>query len=321
MIEGVNTKAKNVIILDNVIAREKYDYFTFNNIKGRSGRMFEHFIGRVFLFHSPPQEELPFVDFPLFTQGSDTPESILVQMDDDDLNDDAKARVEKFKHQDLLPFELLRRNSTVEPDQLLELASTINALPVSSARLLSWTGFPDYDHLEFCCDLVYRHLVERAHAGVFSGKQLAFKMNRLRTNQDLKQRILDELASGAYSAPNASEAVERVFEFDRTWASFEFPRLFKALEDVQAHILRRRAMPFGDYALFISQAENLFRRPFQVPLEEYGLPLQITDKIVRFLHDVESIDEVLERIRNLPSDRLGLDPFERELLEECKPFL
>ncbi len=49
LIEGVNTKAKNVVIFDNMIAKEKFDYFTFNNIRGRSGRMFEHFIGRVFL--------------------------------------------------------------------------------------------------------------------------------------------------------------------------------------------------------------------------------------------------------------------------------
>ena len=38
LIEGVNTKAKNVIIFDNTIAKEKLDFFTFNNIKGRSGR-------------------------------------------------------------------------------------------------------------------------------------------------------------------------------------------------------------------------------------------------------------------------------------------
>lgn len=48
LIEGVNTKAKNVIIYDNKIARSKFDYFTFNNICGRSGRMFSHFIDNKF---------------------------------------------------------------------------------------------------------------------------------------------------------------------------------------------------------------------------------------------------------------------------------
>src|SRR5262249_15739777 len=58
LIEGVNTNAKNVVVFDNTIARRKFDYFTFNNIRGRSGRMFEHFVGRVFLFHEPPERVL-----------------------------------------------------------------------------------------------------------------------------------------------------------------------------------------------------------------------------------------------------------------------
>jgi hypothetical protein len=96
------------------------------------------------------------------------------------------------------------------------------------------------------------------------------------------------------------------------------------IEEVRDALSRRSAISgegFGNYALFINQAENLFRRSFQVPLEEYGLPLQLTDKIVKFFDDVESIDEALERIRNLPSNSLGLEPFERELLDECKPYL
>ena len=63
LIEGVNTKAKNVIIFDNTIAKEKLDFFTFNNIRGRSGRMFEHFVGRVFLFHDPPIKGYPLWTF------------------------------------------------------------------------------------------------------------------------------------------------------------------------------------------------------------------------------------------------------------------
>ncbi|MCP5821762.1 hypothetical protein NL352_30710, partial [Klebsiella pneumoniae] len=42
LIEGVNTNAKNIVIYDDCITkRTKLDMFTFNNIAGRSGRMFE----------------------------------------------------------------------------------------------------------------------------------------------------------------------------------------------------------------------------------------------------------------------------------------
>lgn len=321
LIEGVNTKAKNVIILDNVIAREKYDYFTFNNIKGRSGRMFHHFIGRVFLFHNPPQEELPLVDFPMFTQGADTPDSILVQIDDGDLSDNARARVERLKHQDILPLEMLKYHSVLEPDALLGLAGTILDLPGSEASKLGWKGYPRYEELAFSCELMWEHFVGRSHAGVFSAKQLAWKANQLRINPDTKTRILSELDPGPYAATTADEAVERVLEFDRTWASFELPRLFKALADVQRHVLANRGIPTGDYRAFIGQMENLFRAPFQVALEEYGLPLQLTDKLANLLRSVESIDEALAKIKDISSDRLHLQPFERTLLNDCKPYL
>jgi hypothetical protein len=164
-------------------------------------------------------------------------------------------------------------------------------------------------------------LVEQGHATVFSGDQLTFKINRLRSDPDIRRRILEELAPGPYSAKNATEAVERVLEFDRTWASFEFPRLLKAVEDVQSYILRRRSLASGEYGLFANQVENLFRQSFQVPLEEYGLPLQLTDKLTDLLRGVETIDEALDRLRRLRPDRSDLDSFEQGLLKECQPYL
>lgn len=56
LIEGVNTNAKNIIIYDDCITRRtKLDMFTFNNIAGRSGRMFEHFVGNVYILGDKPQ--------------------------------------------------------------------------------------------------------------------------------------------------------------------------------------------------------------------------------------------------------------------------
>jgi replicative superfamily II helicase len=76
LIEGVNIKARNVIILDNKINKSPIDFFTFNNIRGRSGRMGTgHFIGHVYIFHDPPEDNLPLIDLPAFTQTDDTPES------------------------------------------------------------------------------------------------------------------------------------------------------------------------------------------------------------------------------------------------------
>jgi hypothetical protein len=319
LIEGVNTKAKNIVILDNVIAQRRYDYFTFNNIRGRAGRMFEHFVGRVFLFHDPPREELPFVDFPVFTQGADTPESVLMQLEPDDLTADSVARLQPFLTQDLLPVELLRRHGSIEPELLLNFAKRLARATMLERALVSWTGFPTRDALRLTCRLIWEHLVpEHRLAGVASGEQLALKIARLALRSDIRTRIQAEFEGPTqYAARSADEAVERVLEFDRTWASFELPRLLRAASEVRRHVLRGP----GDYTFYASRVEHLFRKPVQMALEEFGLPLQVTDKIADRIPDEALLDDILARIRNWRPADLEISPFERELFADCQSAL
>jgi hypothetical protein len=64
LIEGVNTPAKNVVVFDKKIGTTDFDFFDYGNIRGRSGRMAVHHVGRVYLFHDKPPEQLPEVDIP-----------------------------------------------------------------------------------------------------------------------------------------------------------------------------------------------------------------------------------------------------------------
>jgi hypothetical protein len=317
LIEGVNTKAKNVIILDNTIAKQKYDFFTFNNIKGRSGRMFQHFVGRVFLFHDPPTEELPFVDFPIFSQGSDAPDSILVQLDDNDLSSDARIRLEPFKNQKVLPLEIIKKHSSIEPSDMISLAMRLQGASENEKRLLRWT-YPTWEALLLVCELSWEHLLKRrGGAGVFSGRQLAMRTSKLRNTPDIRRRISDELIPGQYAAESADEAVERVLEFDRTWASFELPRTLRAFSDIRRHVHGGSET----YAVYASELENLFREPFQVALEEFGLPIQLTNKFAPLLQKSATIEDAIETIRSLNPVDFGFDEFEKELLADCKVTL
>jgi hypothetical protein len=56
IIEGVNTSAEVVILWRNRNGGSRLNDFTYKNIIGRSGRMFKHFIGQVYLLEKPPQE-------------------------------------------------------------------------------------------------------------------------------------------------------------------------------------------------------------------------------------------------------------------------
>ena len=70
IIEGVNTSAENVIIWRNEIGASNLNDFTYKNIIGRGGRMFRHFIGKIYLLESPPLEEVTQLEIPF-------PDSIL----------------------------------------------------------------------------------------------------------------------------------------------------------------------------------------------------------------------------------------------------
>lgn len=319
LIEGVNTKAKNVVVYDNKIARKKIDYFTFNNIKGRSGRMFKHFIGKVYLFDDPPEPQLPFVDIPVFTQGDCTPSSLLVQIDDQDLSEKAKTIVDKIKEQQELPINVVRENSSIDPDAQVELAREIGKTPAIMSVQLAWSNFPSKAQLEFACELIWKHFLKTAQrrATVSSGKQLAYKVNRLWQIQNVAKLVMDEL-TGDYAAKSPDEAVERVLDFERTWATFEFPRYLMALSRIQKAVLTRLGLPTGDYRAFAAQVECLFRTPVIAALDEYGVPLQVAEKIQNALGTTDDLDLALKRLKAMNLNSITLTPFERDVLEDAQ---
>lgn len=322
LIEGVNTKAKNVIILDNVIGGQKYDFFTFNNIKGRSGRMIHHFIGKVYVFHQPPQEELPFVDFPVYTQDQNTPESLLIQIDDEDLTKASKDRLTEVYEQNILPIEIIKKNSGIDPKSQVALAEILSGLNKAQATNLAWSGIPSFDQIYLTFRLLWKHILgNRGRSGVYSSKHLAYKTIALIKNQHTRSRVEAELGEGQYQAKTADEAVERVLEFDRNWAGFELPRALMAMSFIQEYIFSNKFGIKGDYSFFALRLESLFRNPVSIALEEYGLPIQVMDKIESTIKLSDEIDYTIEMIKMLPADKLGLSDFEKELFIDTQSHL
>lgn len=144
LIEGVNTKAKNVIIFDNKIAKTKLDYFSFSNIRGRSGRMRQHYVGRVYSFSDAPQPDLPLVAFAAFEQNAQTPDSLLVQLEEEDLKQLARARVNQIGSNGILPLALIRESRGVDPAAQIRLAEEIDLEPRYWSDRLAWTHMPKY---------------------------------------------------------------------------------------------------------------------------------------------------------------------------------
>jgi len=317
LIEGVNTTAKNVIIFDNSINKRVIDFFTFNNIKGRSGRMFKHFIGRVFTFHDPPDNDLPFVDFPVFTQTDSTPSSLLVQMDETDLTEYSKQRLYPIFTQKVLSLDIIRKHASIEPDNLVSLANALLELNSQQKRMLNWGGYPRYKQLELVCNLIWDHLDGRKLKGVTSAKQLTFKLWQLQDSNNVKERIMNEIRSGFYANRSIEYIIESIFEFDRSTASYDFPQQLKAVSDIKQEVLGLD-LSYGFYA---SKIESLFRDHYQMALEEFGIPIQVTDKFSKVFRGLNSLDEAIQKIKALDLKKLKLSEFEFNLVSDCIKYL
>lgn len=312
LIEGVNTSARNVIIYNNKVANKTLDYFTFNNIKGRTGRMFRHFVGDVYLFADPPEEELPFVDIPIVTQSQGTPSSVLLQMDDADLLPQAKERIEGIAEGEDIDVATLRAIPEMEPEQLMEMAKHLRTLSLRGAQYLNWSARPSWEQLRATCELLWKVWGEDYSHGVSSGAQLAFKLRGLQNGRPYNQQIVAELTAERYGAKSADEAVNRVLEFERYWASHQIPRWLNALDVLVKKILGINC----NYVSYANQVEALFRSQYQTILEEFGVPIQISQKMVRrfqSLSDVDSIITTVRQLRTLPE----LTPFEQEVFRSC----
>jgi hypothetical protein len=324
LIEGVNTKAKNVIIYDNKIARTKFDYFTFNNICGRSGRMFSHFVGNIYLFHEPPTAELPLVDFPIFSQNDNVPEKLLINIEEEDLKESSKQKLKKYFDQNILSKETLKKNSYIDLDKQLKLASVIHNNISKLHRILKWNQYPTNDQLKLACLLIWDYFIEsnKRIYGVSSGKQLHFRINQFRESGSIKNFIdviVKELNTDDITEVN--EAIELAFDIQRHWINFQFPRYLMSLCTIANDVFEKNNRSKCDYSFFASWVECYFISPYVIPMDEYGLPIQISKKIGDIVQISPNIDEALAQLSNfIPSPR-KFSPIEREFIGEFQRFL
>lgn len=283
LIEGVNTAAKNVIIFDNKVATRRFDFFTFNNIRGRSGRMFRHFIGRVFLFHPEPEEELPFVDIPVLSQPLSTSSSLLVQLDADDLTEQSRERLLPVLTQTDLSIDVIRENRGIDPERQIEVARTIRRDASSLHPLLAWRGFPAYEQLKTTCELAWTLSGFRGmESGVASGAQLAWKLGTLRRNPEM-YAFISAMSERDRSETDGDERVELALDFTRQWTGHHAPRLFLAVDRLQRDVFSPLGLRPGDYGFYVARMQGQFLPSPLWVLEEYGLPLQVAMKVSEFL--------------------------------------
>jgi hypothetical protein len=319
LIEGVNTTAQNVVVLDNNMGAplKRYDFFTFSNILGRSGRMSKHYVGRVIVYNEAPKMDMTEVDIPVLTQPAGTSDGILIQLPWEELSDDSKDRMRPLFEQDILSLATLRANKGIRPELQLSVARQIAEDSDYWAGVLIWrNGQPTAQQLRSVAPLLFELAGSTRMGGVYTGDMLGARLNSLRFHEaELAPLISDQLS---YTQGDPDEAVENVLDFMRSWAQFHVPRTLLALQSIATEVFGPNRQP-PQMAFFASQLEALFQNRYVTVLEEYGLPMALTKRLQGLLglESADSLDDVLDRLRALPP-LTGLSSFEQDMLDDVK---
>lgn len=320
IIEGVNTAAKNVVVYDNKIAGKKFDYFTFNNIKGRAGRMFQHRIGRVYILNDEPQMELPLVDIPAVTLPEDMPTTLTLEAESSDVSRLSSAALKKLRYlhaQPWLPLEVIRANSVIDPDLQIALAQKIQEDPKSFQNSLVWSGFPTADQVYGTCGIIFEYLLDGGRdSDVVSAQQMAYKIIQLQKAMPKGfKAYVEEIRQRAQEKLSVDELIRTAFSFLRNWAEFKIPQYLVALDRIQKHSFRAVGFRTGDYSVYAESIKHWFRPPAETVLEEYGMPMSMTEKIERHVKLPDSIDEMVESVSKINAKDVGFDSVESDIYD------
>lgn len=306
MIEGINTAAENVFIYDRKINTSKLDRFTFDNIKGRAGRMFKHNVGKIYLYNKPPDETQFDVRIPLFNSDELMSPELLLRVDDDYLTSTARRRKRAIENSSSLPAEVLSRWAEFGIDELNDLADNVRLEIERSGELIVWKGIPQYEQIRSAFDLSWRTLRFNRHSIVSSG-QLAFYATRLRVEPTVRA-YLESIVDSA--GPDTQSEIDKCFNFLRG-AEYTFPQILRATNDVIDAVI---GADIVNYRVYAAELQGLFLPGELRTLDEYGIPLPLVRRLSGTL-PIDDIDAARRLLQNPPERiRMMLSSFEIQLL-------
>lgn len=315
IIEGVNTSAENVIIWRNRKGSAKLDDFTYKNIIGRGGRMFKHFIGKIYILEEPPIEGQTQLDIPF-------PDEIL-----GDLND--------TKYEGLLTKEQVAKLK-IYNDEMGELIGVQaydeliaeSAFQSSNSELIKTIAIDLSTNPEEWNGLYYLNEFKPEN-----WDRLLYKVIKLQPgNWDTAYKTFVEFIkimayNWSKSIPELLKELEdydvgidKFFLLERN-VTYKFSALLNDLNTLQKRILKDKQY---DISKFIKWCSHAFLPKVVFQLEEYGLPRMISKKlheseIINFYDDELTIHSVVESFNEIGKEMTfektnNLDEFDKYIL-------
>ena len=305
IIEGVNTSAKNIVFFDKRKGvRKLIDYFDYNNIKGRSGRMMIHYVGRIFNFNKPPEKESVIVDIPFFEQNNVSDE-VLIHISDKDIRDKLSQQYKNLQKIPKVERELFKKNGVLVKGQKVILNQIKNEIQEKHA-LLNWSGMPLYHQLEYVLSLAWNNLIKEGETVKPMTLNKLIKVTfDYGFSQDISKLVNKNVtffkSLEQYSEKPDEEifdhAVIDAFQIMRHWFHYKIPKWLNVINNLQSYVCEKNGLPAGNYNFYSNRIENDFVRENLSILLEYGIPKSAIDKLKTEIPSSLNEDSVLDTIR------------------------
>jgi len=267
IIEGVNTSAQNVIVWKNKNGASRLNSFTYKNIIGRSGRMFKHFVGHVYLFDKPPVEDETQLTI-------EFPENSIPDVDEEEYkNDLTKEQISKIiEHKEnmynILGKEiydkLIKENAFQSNRELIEkIALNMVEVPHSWNGLSYLNSSPKNWENPLYKAITIQAGWDTKHANFVYFTQI-LSLNWTKTIPELLLYLSKK-----------SISIDLFFQLERN-VTFKLAALLSDINILQKIIFRDKHI---DISPFISKIYHAFLPSVVYQLEEYGLPSMLSKKI------------------------------------------
>ncbi len=269
IIEGVNTSAENVIIWRNKNGGSRLNDFTYKNIIGRGGRMFKHFIGKIYILDEPPQDETTQLNlaFPDELIGDLNETDFKDELTTDQISEIIEYRKDMSRILGAKVFKKLQQeNSFHNADAYLikEIAQDMSDNPKGWNGL----GYLNSDDTEQWSRLLFK--IINLKGGGWEIKYGHF----VEFIKVLSRNWSSSIPQMLRALTKYNIDVELFFQLERN-ATFKLAALAHDVNVLYRNIVSDKV----DISSFISRLSHAFLPSVVYQLEEYGLPRMISKKI------------------------------------------
>lgn len=218
-----------------------------------------------------------------------------------------------------MSIKTLRDNSYISLNKQLELAKVIEAHVDQIYRKIFWNRLPNANQLREVCILIWNYFEggSKIIYGVKSGEQLAYRINSYREAGSIKQFIEKNHQEGK----DINDTIELSLDIQRQWINFKFPRYLRSLNQIANEIFKKHGYDLCDYSYYATLVENYFNPSYVVPFDEYGLPVQVTNRLRTKIHFSENLDEALQQLKKVNVNSLCLTDIEKYFIKNVQMYI